>query len=211
MDSVVIDIADIEGTNCYLREEAKPEIRNLISRAHVRGVHFIGSGNYHYISYFFLEQITEDFSLLLIDNHTDTQGAAFGNILSCGSWAGEAINNLEHLKSVYILGADPVHIREAEPLPENTYIIENIEEISRVLPLYISIDKDVLSEEYAITDWDQGNMSLGELIGSLTKLIKYKILGIDICGDSKSLLNSSFQKINKETNKRLLRACKNLL
>ena len=211
MDSTVIDVSDIDGTNCYLKEEAKPEIRSLVSASELKGIHFIGSGNYHYISYFFLELIRRDFSLLLIDNHTDMQRSAFGDILSCGSWVMEAVNRLENLKYVYILGASAEHILEVQPIPENVCIIENAEEISKDLPLYISIDKDVLSREYSITDWDQGDMSLGDLVAMLDKLRGYDVLGVDICGDSKNPLCSDFQEINYRTNKSLIRVCKSLL
>jgi len=50
--------------------------------------------------------------------------------------------------------------------------------------VYISIDKDCLRKEYALTNWEEGLMSLDELLAVL-KLIKEKleIVGADIVGD----------------------------
>ena len=51
-------------------------------------------------------------------------------------------------------------------------------------PIYISIDKDVLNESCAVTNWDQGEMSLPLLENVLKILISnYDVIGIDICGD----------------------------
>lgn len=50
--------------------------------------------------------------------------------------------------------------------------------------VYISIDKDCLNNNYAITNWEEGKLSLEELLLML-KLIKQNmdIIGLDICGD----------------------------
>ena len=50
--------------------------------------------------------------------------------------------------------------------------------------LYISIDKDALSPSYAVTNWDQGSLTLDALKNCITALTtNRKILGIDICGE----------------------------
>ena len=50
-------------------------------------------------------------------------------------------------------------------------------------PVYISIDKDVLDEKYAVTNWDQGKMSMGMLEQILKTLVtEYDVIGVDICG-----------------------------
>lgn len=50
--------------------------------------------------------------------------------------------------------------------------------------VYLSIDKDCLSNEHALTNWEEGGLSLGELCLML-KLIKENldIIGVDIVGD----------------------------
>ena len=52
------------------------------------------------------------------------------------------------------------------------------------LPLYISIDKDVLSPAYAATNWDQGTLSLEHMKAFIEEFAKgHKIIGVDICGE----------------------------
>lgn len=51
-------------------------------------------------------------------------------------------------------------------------------------PVYLSIDKDVLSEEELQTDWDQGSMSLTQLkLACRTLICSLPVLGCDICGE----------------------------
>lgn len=60
---------------------------------------------------------------------------------------------------------------------------EKIKELPDEVPVYISIDKDVLDEKYAVTNWDQGKMSMGMLEQILKTLVtEYDVIGVDICG-----------------------------
>ncbi len=88
-EAVWLDFRNLQGVNCYCTPEAEKEIKERICGLHVQGIHFLDSGNYHYLSKFWLEKIEEPFSLLVFDNHTDMQEAAFFGLLSCGSWAGD--------------------------------------------------------------------------------------------------------------------------
>ena len=75
------------------------------------------------------------------------------------------------------------------------------------LPVFISIDKDVLSPKEEITDWDQGNMSLAMLEGILQILIRrHRILGIDICGECPELLGEGLEaaRVNDTVNEKLV-------
>lgn len=53
--------------------------------------------------------------------------------------------------------------------------MEKVDDLLRQYPLYISIDKDVLSQNVIQTDWDQGSMQLMEfkiLLAYLFKTVK---------------------------------------
>lgn len=51
-------------------------------------------------------------------------------------------------------------------------------------PLYITIDKDCLGRDEAVTNWDQGGMSLSHLLAALETLARVRpVIGIDVCGD----------------------------
>ena len=52
------------------------------------------------------------------------------------------------------------------------------------LPMYISVDKDVLCTADASTTWSQGDMSLEKLQKFLEIVLQQQqILGMDICGE----------------------------
>ena len=76
-------------------------------------------------------------------------------------------------------------------------------------PLYISIDKDILNTTSAITNWDQGSLSLENLEKLLILILtKTRVIGVDVCGEYSKLANVFSAKrasfINSNTNKRLL-------
>ena len=80
--------------------------------------------------------------------------------------------------------------------------------IKKNLPVYVSIDKDILDEEYSMTNWSQGKMSLSMLERLLMPILKNeKILGIDICGECRQDIPFpqylEAEEINGETNKEL--------
>jgi len=63
--------------------------------------------------------------------------------------------------------------------------------------VYVSIDKDCLSNDYSLTNWEEGRLSLDELLLSL-KLIKENldIVGFDISGDYSPIsVKGIFKKI----------------
>lgn len=182
MDTLNADFSHLESTCLYCSEESAEQIRTALSEVPLRCVHLLGTGDYHYLSLFTLEQIQEDFCLVLFDNHSDDQQTAFGgDLLSCGSWVLHA-RNLPHLKQ--------------------DIWIQQESDISKLLdvdyPVYLSIDLDVLSREYARTDWDQGQMTIPALMTGI-KMIGTDILGVDICGGIAEEQNPSAddQQINQ--------------
>lgn len=164
--AAVLDFTALEGTSLYCDDAAADAIRKRIAGLPAEGIHWIDTGDYHYLSLFWLEKISEPFELILFDNHPDDQPTAFGEgLLSCGSWVAEARRRLPCLKSC-------IWIKKTSDF-----------KASEGLPVYLSIDKDVLSEDYARTDWDQGSMTIDELLALVCDISSHRrIIGIDICG-----------------------------
>ncbi|MBE5908263.1 MAG: hypothetical protein E7278_05485 [Lachnospiraceae bacterium] len=205
-DGEYVDCRSIQGTNCYCDDIAKEELRQKIATYGPEGVHFIDSGNYHYVSLLWLEKIEEDFALVLFDNHPDMQPPSFGDITSCGGWVKEAIETLSHLKRVYMVGVDEELLTELEPLPE---VVHRGLPQEEDLPIYISLDKDVMTEDYARTDWSQGQMELSELLNIIRGLLtNYRIIGVDICGEKKENPSDDELQINRRTNQALIEILK---
>lgn len=232
---------DISGTNCYCDQDAMAEIRSRMEGLPLEGIHFIDSGNYHYISRIWLEKIQQPFRLLVFDNHTDMQPPAFGGLLSCGGWIRSALEELPLLQEVFLVGPkEEDFLQEEKEIREKVRflgkeILEEIrgkgfdhispsrreetslfsEGIFADLPLYISIDKDILCQEEVRTSWSQGDMRLLELLHLCQRaLFPFLekggcLLGVDVCGEWDGP-EAAYSSGNNRANKEILRFFKNL-
>lgn len=220
-----IEVKDISGTNCYCDDDAIKQIQEKIRELPIEGIHFIDSGNYHYMSRIWIEKIKEPFRLLVFDNHTDMQMPAFGGILSCGGWIMAALEEIPLLKEVILIGPDEeaylqvddvkksgkVRFLSREELlnSDKDVIVHFFQEIPVDLPLYISVDKDVLNTGDACTTWSQGDMRLEELIEYLTIVadlnmrMGQRIIGMDICGEC-DVEQTAKNDLNDIANRKLL-------
>lgn len=168
--SAVVDLSDLEGTSLYCDSEASERIRRAFAEIPLRDLHLIDTGDYHYLTYFFIERINEPFELVLFDNHPDNQPGAFdAGLISCGNWVLRSRNDLPFLKRVSWYDGKG-----------------NVPAGGGDLPVYISIDLDILAPEYVRTGWDQGNVSVAALLENLKSLGDRRLLGADICGGSAS-------------------------
>ena len=217
-----MDCSDIEETDMYCSKNAYEKIWGRIEPYGIQGIHYIDSGNYHYITKIITDHITEPFGLVMYDHHTDMQIPMVPEMMSCGDWAGQALILINFLRQLLIVGPPESDIEQtlesysgsqsgrlltfsAEDLHGD--LLENKLKLIRTdLPLYISIDKDVLGTEYTETNWSQGDMSiyglerlLGVFLGGQGEeknsdacrndernagdIRHSRILGIDICGE----------------------------
>lgn len=217
-----IDCSDIQETDMYCSKNAYEKIWGRIEPYGIQGIHYIDSGNYHYISKIITDHIDEPFGLVMYDHHTDMQMPMVPEMMSCGDWAGQALSQNKNLRQLVIVGPPESDIEQtlesysgsqsgrlltfsAEDLHGD--LLENKLKLIRTdLPLYISIDKDVLGPEYTETNWSQGDMSIDGLERLLSVFLggqgeeknsdacrndernagdirHSRRLGIDICGE----------------------------
>lgn len=217
-----IDCSDIQETDMYCSKNAYEKIWGRIEPYGIQGIHYIDSGNYHYISKIITDHIDEPFGLVMYGHHTDMQMPMVPEMMSCGDWAGQALSQNKNLRQLVIVGPPESDIEQtlesysgsqsgrlltfsAEDLHGD--LLENKLKLIRTdLPLYISIDKDVLGPEYTETNWSQGDMSIDGLERLLSVFLggqgeeknsdacrndernagdirHSRILGIDICGE----------------------------
>lgn len=149
-----IDLKELEGTNCYCSPEAAAQLQRRLSDIPLSTACWIDTGDYHYLSYFRGSQIREPFELILLDNHTDDFDDS--ECLSCGNWV--------------------------RALKRDTNCEVN-SGVDSSLPVFISIDLDVLSPNEFKTNWDQGKMSFEELLETVRSIASTRrIAAIDICG-----------------------------
>lgn len=256
----ILDFTTLSGTNGFCDDAAADEIRRRLANFPARGLHFLDNGNYHYLTRFWCEKITEDFALVVYDHHVDLRKPVFPGLMSCGSWIRDVLLRNSHCRAVLIIGTEraqadiierelqslvvednfsdesvsgtaagprmiadsAVHDRTPSAsdvnLPAHTWtfvrpkadnqssplsarvscfteddILDGrvARELPHILdelrlPVYISIDKDVLSRKVLHTNWDQGIMTEAELhreLGRFTTDPEIHILGADICGE----------------------------
>lgn len=217
-----IDCSDIQETDMYCSKNAYEKIWGRIEPYGIQGIHYIDSGNYHYITKIITDHITEPFGLVMYDHHTDMQIPMVPEMMSCGDWAGQTLIQNENLRQLVVVGPPESDIEQTLEsysgsqsgrlltfsaqdlhggLPE-----DKLNHIRTDLPLYISIDKDVLGTEYTETNWSQGDMSIDGLERLLSVFLggqaeekntdacrndeRYdggirhsRILGVDVCGE----------------------------
>lgn len=277
----ILDFTTLSGTTGFCDDAAADEIRRCIADFPVRGIHFLDNGNFHYLTRFWCEKITEDFALVVYDHHVDLRKPVFPGLMSCGSWIRDVLLRNSHCRAVLIIGPEcaqadiierelqsladedsfsddsmsgtaaerrmtadqathasaagqPSHASAADYASHSwTYVRREASDqpprssasvrrdtdgqrpcasapvrvccfteddildgrVARELPhlldafhlpVYISIDKDVLSRKVLRTNWDQGIMTEAEFRRELDRFTmdpKIHILGVDICGE----------------------------
>ena len=195
-----VEVQELPGSNCYCDEEAAKVLKEKLEKFSAEGMHFIDSGNYHYMSRIWLEKLEVPFRLVVFDNHTDMQLPAFGGLLSCGGWIAASLEEIPLLEEVILIGPDQEAFDQTEPAfrqkvqylsreklrtmtPEEKRAF--FEKLEMDYPMYISVDKDVLCKEDASTTWSQGDMTLEELMCWLSWFSKREnVIGMDVCGES---------------------------
>ena len=205
-DAETVDLSSVEGTNCYCDGAAAATIHSAVAGLPVSALHWIDTGDYHYMTRFWLEKAAaelgeEPFALVLFDHHPDMQEPAFGNVLSCGGWARDAFTGIPGLTQVLMVGINPdleveildlvfdgvlaVTTDDLRHTGDNLSqdVLEMFSLLDPHIPVYISIDKDVLTKDYARTNWDQGCMTLPQLEAAVRRVAAgHRLLGADVCG-----------------------------
>ena len=188
----VLEMSDIDGTSCYCDPDAQREIAKRLG-GELPVLRWIDSGDYHYMSHILAKRETEPFHLMLLDNHPDNQEPAFSGVLSCGSWVKAMREENRLLQDILWVG------------PESSNYVKWIEN-RRGERLYISLDKDVMSKDWARTDWTQGDYSLEQVEGILSMAFEnMNVVAVDICGELAESKGAGAQdnRINFETNTQL--------
>lgn len=198
----MISLKDISGCNGYCDPMAEKELENRLTPCSLRDIHLLDNGNYHYLTRIWLKKMRGAFELLVFDHHTDMQPSALLPVLSCGNWILECLKDETlDLKRVWLIGPQrDAYERIEEEVKEKIVFISQeeadafTEDTKKSLmqkkanyPMYISIDKDVLSKKVLETNWDQGSMSTETLLKWLMFFREqYRIEGIDICGETEN-------------------------
>lgn len=202
-----VDCRHLYGTDCYCDNDGQRQLRSKISGLSAKGIHFIDSGNYHYMTKLWTDMLDEPFTLVLIDHHTDMQPSLFKELLSCGCWVNHLLDENPMVQKAVLLGMDP---ELAEQIPEKyrqkiavynetDVILKNawIEFCKTHIhtPVYLSIDKDILNARQLHTNWNQGRLTIAQLRELIQVICTCNdILGIDICGECPKFFNGMMNR-----------------
>ena len=125
-----LDCSDITECDLYCSKRAEEEIRARIAPYGIHGIHFLDSGNYHYVTGIMTALIKQKFSLILLDHHTDMQKPMIEQMTSCGDWAGKVLKTNPWLQQLILIGPQESDIlqiyREKEGLVSGAELQEKL-------------------------------------------------------------------------------------
>jgi len=227
MRTLILDfdgsVAPLEGAETISLRDREEEIRfgcRMRSLAAlpdfgVADLVFLGSGDFHHVTYTLISRIQRPMQVVVFDNHPDNMRYPFG--IHCGSWVAH-VAKLPFVSRVHVAGitsADVERLHAFEnhlgPLRSGKVVywcagrnmnalrrlgvrqsksFESVGEMIAAMalppePIYVSIDKDVLANDVVQTNWDQGLMRLDELESALG-MLRGRIIAADVVGDVSS-------------------------
>ena len=145
------------------------------------------------------------------------------DILSCGGWVLDVALKNEFVRDIHVIGADRKLIRELDEEAAQKAVFHDLEDvfyeeegtvavkgIDSSLPIYLSVDKDVISRDELVTNWDQGQ-ALSDQVLKFTEWVRGTekgLIGLDICGEFDLTASECDQESairgNDEFNRRVL-------
>jgi len=168
---------------------------------------FYGSGDFHHFTLFMLQHYKDPFYLVMFDHHYDVGSFRwkhknfieyhFGSWLYTAiqmktclgvilvgppeNWLTSRLQHIPYLKKNFNLNV--IGKKENNKLFKYSKLLEDIPKDANV---YLTIDKDVLSEDELVTDWDAGTLKIKEMfemLQLLTNSVGDRLIGVDVCGD----------------------------
>lgn len=197
-----VNCQNLKGVDCYCDNEGRRAICRMLAPYPAKAIHFIDSGDFHYLTEYWVSRLKEPFSLIVFDHHPDMQQPQWEGVISCGGWVRDVLLKNQFVKNIIVVGASDKLISQIpENLRERVYFFSQAtidchhawpSKVGCFIhePVYISIDKDVLRRQDAITDWSQGDMTILQLQAVLRIIFAHEqVIGVDITGECSSTLN----------------------
>ena len=216
-----VDCRGLNGVDCYCDEDGREALRKLLAPYPAKALHFIDSGDYHYLTEYWVSRLQEPFSLIVLDHHPDMQRPQWDGVISCGGWVTDVLEKNPFVKNVIVVGSSddlisqvPTRLREKVMFYSQSQIDHHQAWPSMAgklihEPVYISIDKDVLRKQDAITDWTNGDMTLLQLQAVLRIIYAHEeVIGVDITGECSATLDYlsevMYTSVNNKANEELM-------
>lgn len=194
-----IDLKDFSSIRFMCSKKVLDSISEKIKKVE-NSLFFIGAGEYHHFTYMLLKKFDKTLSLIVIDKHVDYSDTYQG-FITCGSWLKDAAG-LKQIGEIFVLSEDKRNVYN-----NKVKIFSPLEykKIKPCLPVYISIDKDILTKSSINTTWDQGHCQPKTLIEIVSYFLSaFEIVGADICGEPPLQFFSPEHKKSEDINLKLL-------
>ncbi|ADL07144.1 arginase family protein [Thermosediminibacter oceani] len=192
--NVILDLTGATGLRFCSEKKHFMKVKQKLAPSKP-GITFLGPGDFHHLSAHFIDGIKPKPVLVLFDHHSDMLGSPDG-FVTCGSWVAHVLREGKVKKclvagisskdeALFKVSSDCRAVFLPEDLPHDKVVSAIVEELVKSGgPVYISIDKDVLSQKDAATNWDQGCMSLDELLDFIEVIGETApVAGADVCGE----------------------------
>ena len=134
-----LDCSEIEECDLYCSRQAEEKIGEKIKPYGIHGIHFLDSGNYHYVTEIMTSQIQKEFQLVVFDHHTDMQKPMIEHMTSCGDWAEKVLETNPWLQQLVLIGPQE---KDIEQLYRENDGLMNRKEISEKLQISVKTIKN---------------------------------------------------------------------
>lgn len=184
--------------------------------SHYPNFYMLGSGDFHHLTLLILEMLATPFLLIIFDNHTDC--SFLFPKFHCGNWMYHAARLPNCRKVIHIgstEGCGPVARQMGLSTLVRTGSVSMMpgaecgetawrERLASLLedpalkgvPVYVSIDKDVLKGAESPGDWDNGVMEAAVLKGMLHMIAgRFSFAGADITGEFGGRFHYKFKPV----------------
>ena len=104
-DIVHVDCRGLNGVDCYCDAEGREALHRMLEPYPVKALHFIDSGDYHYLTEYWVSRLQEPFSLIVLDHHPDMQEPQWEGVVSCGGWVTDVLKNNPFVRHIVVVGA----------------------------------------------------------------------------------------------------------
>ena len=79
-----VDCKDLKGVDCYCDEDGREKLHRRLAPYPSKAIHFLDSGDFHYLTEYWVSRLQEPFSLIVFDHHPDMQQPQWEGLVSCG-------------------------------------------------------------------------------------------------------------------------------
>lgn len=99
-----VDCKDLKGVDCYCDEEGREKLHRRLAPYPSKAIHFLDSGDFHYLTEYWVSRLQEPFSLIVFDHHPDMQQPQWEGLVSCGGWVTDVLKSNPFVRHIILVG-----------------------------------------------------------------------------------------------------------